>query len=198
MSPCHASAAPSKARLNAEIGTALAQERGRMLPTSQTAPVWRTVRLSILSEFYKMNEREGHAMRETIGAPVSQSLVTRIVSSYVRKNKVAPADIPNLIHAVSQSLLALGKAAEPGQPRSPAVPIRRSVSANYVVCLECGWRAKMLRRHLQVSHGLNPQDYRSRWKLAPDHPLTAPAYSEKRSALAKQLGFGQKRTGRRG
>src|SRR2546421_6966451 len=95
-SPCHASAAPSKARLNAEIGTTLARERGRMLPTSQTAPVWRAVRLSILSEFYKMNGREGHAMSETLGAPVSQSLVTRIVSSYVRTNKVPPADIPNL------------------------------------------------------------------------------------------------------
>jgi predicted transcriptional regulator len=91
-------------------------------------------------------------------------------------------------------LLSLGKAAEPEQSRTPAVPIRRSVSANYVVCLDCGWRGKMLRRHLQVSHGLNRQDYRGRWKLAPDHPLTAPAYSEKRSALAKQLGLGQKRT----
>ena len=73
------------------------------------------------------------------------------------------------------------------------MPIRRSVQPDYVVCLECGFRALTLRRHLRMSHGLEPAAYRARWKLAPDHALTAPAYSERRSALAKELGLGRKR-----
>ena len=137
-------------------------------------------------------------MSDTPGAAPARSLVTKIVSGYVSKNQIVPADMPTLIATVHQSLLSLGKSTEPEPNRSPAVPIRRSVTPNYVVCLECGWRANTLRRHLQVRHGLNPQDYRGRWKLAPDHPLTAPAYSERRSALAKQFGLGQKGAGRRG
>jgi predicted transcriptional regulator len=83
-------------------------------------------------------------------APVAQSLVTKIVSGYVSKNRLAPADLPGLIAAVHQSLLALTKSAEPEPERTPAVSIRRSVTPNYVVCLDCGRRAKMLRRHLQI------------------------------------------------
>ena len=136
-------------------------------------------------------------MAETATSSIASALVAKIVSDYVKKNKVAPADIPTLIATVHQSLAALWKPAEPEQPRTPAVPIRRSVSANHVVCLECGWRGKTLGRHLQTRHGVSRNDYRVRWKLAPDHPLTAPAYSERRSALAKQFGLGQKRTARR-
>ena len=76
---------------------------------------------------------------------------------------------------------------------TPAVPIRRSVQPEYVVCLECGFRGITLRRHLQAAHGLEPAAYRARWKLATNHALTAPAYSERRSTMAKQLGFGRKR-----
>ena len=95
-------------------------------------------------------------MSDTPGAaPVARSLVTKIVSGYVSKNQIVPADMPTLIATVHQSLLSLGKSTEPEPNRSPAVPIRRSVTPNYVVCLECGWRAKTLRRHLQVRHGLS-------------------------------------------
>ena len=128
---------------------------------------------------------------------VAPALVVKIVSSYVEHNKIAPADMPALITAVHQSLVSLGKSAKPEQPLTPAVSIRRSVTPSYVVCLECGWRGNMLRRHLNAAHGLEASRYRSRWKLSPDHPLTAPAYSEQRSSLAKQLGLGRKRTGRR-
>ena len=128
---------------------------------------------------------------------IAPALVAKIVSSYVEHNKIAPADMPALITTVHQSLVSLGKSAQPEQPLTPAVPIRRSVTPNYVVCLECGWRGNMLRRHLNAAHGLEASQYRSRWKLSPDHPLTAPAYSERRSSLAKQLGLGRKRTGRR-
>jgi len=120
----------------------------------------------------------------------TQPLVARIVSSYVKKNQVATADMPGLINTVYQSLIGVGKAPEPA-PRDPAVPIRQSVRPDYVVCLECGLRAKMLRRHIQTHHGLSAEQYRAKWKLSPDHPITAPAYSEQRSAMAKQLGLGK-------
>jgi predicted transcriptional regulator len=135
-------------------------------------------------------------MSDTPGAAPARSLVTKIVSGYVSKNQIVPADMPTLIATVHQSLLSLGKSTEP-EP-SPAIPIRRSVTPNYVVCLECGWRAKTLRRHLQVRHGLSPNQYRVQWKLSPDHPITAPAYSARRSAFARQIGLGQKPIGRRG
>jgi len=134
-------------------------------------------------------------MSDTPGAAPARSLVTKIVSGYVSKNQIVPADMPTLIATVHQSLLSLGKSTEP-EP-SPAIPIRRSVTPNYVVCLECGWRAKTLRRHLQVRHGLSPNQYRAQWKLSPGHPITAPAYSERRSAFARQIGLGQKPIGRR-
>jgi predicted transcriptional regulator len=120
-----------------------------------------------------------------------QSLVAEIVSSYVKKNQIAPADIPTLINIVYRSFLTAGKAPEPEQNRTPAVPIRQSVRPNYVVCLECGQRAKMLRKHLRDIHGLSAEQYRAKWKLSSDHPLTAPTYSEQRSAMAKQFGLGR-------
>jgi len=126
----------------------------------------------------------------------AQLLVTQIVSSYVKKNHVAPADIPTVINTVHQSLLSLGKAAEP-TPQAPAVSIRQSVRPTYVVCLECGARGLMLRRHLRHSHGLNPSEYRAKWGLSPDHPIIAKRYSEQRSVMAKQSGFGGRAAPRR-
>ena len=136
-------------------------------------------------------------MADAQEAPVAQSLVAKIVSGYVKKNRIAPADVPALIDTVHRSLLALTQTAEPEPERIPAVSIRRSVTPNYVVCLDCGRRVKMLRRHLQDRHGLTPNDYRARWGLPAAHPLTAPAYSEQRSTMAKQIGLGRGRTGRR-
>jgi len=126
---------------------------------------------------------------------VDQSLVARVVSSYVRKNPVPPAEMPTLISTVYQSLLALGQPPEPDPP-TPAVPIRRSVTRNHVVCLECGWRGNMLRRHIQVQHGLSTQEYRTRWELPSHHALVAPAYSERRAEIAKELGLGQHMRGK--
>ena len=117
-------------------------------------------------------------------------LVTQIVSGYLKKNYVPPADLPGVISTVYQSLIALDKPPEP-PPKDPAVPIRQSVRPNYVVCLECGWRGNMLRRHLQARHDLTREQYRARWRLPSDHALTAPAYAQRRSDLAKQLGLGK-------
>jgi predicted transcriptional regulator len=119
-----------------------------------------------------------------------------IAAAYVRWNQVASNQLATLISTVHQALVGLGKlAAEAKVERTPAVPIRRSVHRDYVVCLECGWRGQMLRRHLATGHGLTVEQYRARWNLPGDHPMTAPSYSERRSGLAKQLGLGRGRKG---
>ena len=112
-----------------------------------------------------------------------------IVVAYLRHNQLPTDQLAALISGVHHALGNLGKVPELVEERSPAVPIRRSVQRNVVVCLDCGWRGHMLRRHLVARHGLSPDQYRVRWNLRPEHPLTAPEYSERRSAMAKQLGL---------
>ncbi len=118
--------------------------------------------------------------------------VVRIVGSYVQHHQITPDQLAEVIGAVQRALGRLGNDALPVQePTKPAVPIRRSVQPDYVVCLECGFRSKTLRRHLRMRHGLEAAEYRARWKLSPDHALVAPAYSAQRSAAAKEIGFGR-------
>jgi len=132
-------------------------------------------------------------MTDNAAVQVTPPLVAQIVSEYVKRNQVPLADISTVINTVYQSLVSLGKAPEP-IPQNPAVPIRQSVRPNYVVCLECGARGKMLRRHLRQSHGLEANEYRTKWGLSPEHPITAPGYSQARSAFAKQIGLGRSAT----
>jgi predicted transcriptional regulator len=131
-------------------------------------------------------------------AKVDPGLVAEIVSSYVGKNSIAVDQLGALIATVHHTLSDLGKTPSATAPAveklTPAVPIRRSVQPDYVVCLECGFRGKTLRRHLRTHHGLEVAHYRARWKLPTDHPMTAPVYSENRSAMAKKLGLGRQRT----
>lgn len=130
---------------------------------------------------------------ETPPASINRELTAEIVAAYVRRNQIASDQLATLISTVHRALAGLGKpAAEVSGERTPAVPIRRSVHRDYVVCLECGWRGQMLRRHL-AGHGLSVEQYRARWSLRPDHPITAPGYSERRSTMAKQLGLGRTR-----
>jgi len=123
---------------------------------------------------------------------VSPRLTTKIVQGYVRHHCLGPDQLPDLIASVYRTLSQLGQPPEPEEVRTPAVSIRQSVRHDYLVCLDCGYRGKTLRRHLGVRHGLTGDEYRRRWGLRSDHPLTAPAYSEQRSTLAKQLGLGRK------
>ena len=127
---------------------------------------------------------------------VYPQLVTKIIASYVSHHNIAPEQIPELIGSVHRTIDGLGKPVEPQGALVPAVPLRRSVQRDAVICLECGWKGKMLRRHLSTRHGLTGELYLKRWSLPSDHPLTAPIYSEQRSALAKELGLG--RGGRQG
>jgi predicted transcriptional regulator len=125
---------------------------------------------------------------------VHTELTTNIVAAYVRRNQIGADQLPILISTVHQALASLGKpVAQFDRERTPAVPIRRSIHRDYVVCLECGWRGKMLRRHLASGHELSVEQYRVRWNLPREHPMTAPSYSEQRSSLAKQIGLGRGR-----
>jgi predicted transcriptional regulator len=129
-------------------------------------------------------------------APHSVDLrpVTKIIASYVGNHTLAPEQLSALIVSVQQAISQLGKPVEPEAVRTPAVSVRRSVQRNYVVCLECGFKGKTLRRHLGMRHGLQVGEYLRRWGLSSDHPLTAPAYSEQRSTMARELGLGRKRS----
>lgn len=113
-----------------------------------------------------------------------------IVTAYVKHHKLSGDELVALISTVHQALA--GASVEPEPERMPAVPIRQSVRQEYVVCLDCGWRGKMLGRHILSSHQLTRTEYRARWKLSPGHPLTAPGYSERRSQYAKQIGLGRR------
>jgi len=125
---------------------------------------------------------------------INPRLTAIIVKSYVVQHRVRPDQISDLITSVTQALDQLGQPVEPEEVLTPAVSVRRSVHQDYVVCLDCGYRGKTLRRHISTRHGLNRDEYLSRWGLRSDHPLTAPAYSERRSTMAKALGFGRKST----
>jgi predicted transcriptional regulator len=119
---------------------------------------------------------------------------TKIVRNYVRHHTVRPEQISDLITSVHRALGQLGQLPLPEEVRTPAVSVRRSVHRDYVICLDCGYRGKTLRRHISTRHGLGRDEYVQRWGLRSEHPLSAPAYSERRSALAKSLGLGRKST----
>jgi predicted transcriptional regulator len=118
-------------------------------------------------------------------------LVAKIIASYVSHHSLSPDQIPELIASVHRTISGLGKPSEVPAILTPAVSVRRSVQRDAVVCLDCGWKGKMLRRHLTTRHGLSADDYLKRWSLPLDHPLTAPNYSAQRSTLAKELGLGR-------
>lgn len=116
-----------------------------------------------------------------------------IVSAYVGNNLVSTADLPALIKQVHAALATVGApAAEPTPaPKEPAVPVRKSITPDYLICLEDGRKFKSLKRHLRTKYDMTPEDYRAKWGLPKDYPMVAPNYAEARSNLAKQMGLGQ-------
>ncbi|MAZ82704.1 MAG: MucR family transcriptional regulator [Rhizobiales bacterium] len=122
-------------------------------------------------------------------------LTADIVAAYVSNNAVVAADLPTLINNVHNALggVALGEKAEEAEKPKPAVPVRRSVQNDFIICLEDGQKFKSLKRHLMTHYGLTPEQYREKWDLPADYPMVAPAYAEARSRLAKEMGLGQKR-----
>lgn len=124
------------------------------------------------------------------------TLTTDIVSAYLRGNTLGADQIPGLIQSVRLALADPGGAAAQAQePLKPAVSVRKSVTDDYVVCLEDGAKLKSLKRHLNTRHSLTPDAYREKWALSRDYPMVAPAYAKSRSELAKNAGLGRKRLG---
>lgn len=120
------------------------------------------------------------------------SQTVEIVSSYVSNNTVLLGDLPRLIEETYAALEAQGSAGEPADPEKPrpAVPIKKSIQPDYIVCLEDGKQLKMLKRHLKTAYNMTPEEYRERWNLPSDYPMVAPNYARRRSQLAKQIGLG--------
>lgn len=121
-------------------------------------------------------------------------LTAEIVSAYVSNNPMAADQLPSLIKSTFQTVSSLSAAPSEASAttKEPAVPIKKSVTNEYIVCLENGKKFKSLKRHLMAHHGLTPEEYRKRWGLPSDYPMVAPAYAERRSKLAKDIGLGRK------
>lgn len=122
------------------------------------------------------------------------TLTADIVAAHVSNNSVAVNDLSNLIQNVHQALSGISARRAGGEDKpEPKVSIRASVKPDYIVCLECGKRQKMLKRHLMTNHGMTPAEYRQKWSLSADYPMVAPNYAEQRRKLAKSIGLGTKR-----
>ncbi len=122
-------------------------------------------------------------------------LTTQIVAAYLGNSSVTASKIPAVISSVYTSLSRLGvhDEAVPKAKQKPAVPIKKSSTANYLICLEDGQKLKMLKRHLRTTHRLTPEDYRAKWGLSSDYPLVTPNYARQRSAIAKKISLGKRR-----
>ncbi|MGB5093901.1 MAG: MucR family transcriptional regulator [Parvibaculum sp.] len=119
-------------------------------------------------------------------------LATEIVSAYVSNNAMAAADVPAMIKSVYATLAGLEKGEDTTHTElTPAVPVKKSITPEYIICLEDGKKLKMLKRYLRSQYGLSPEEYRARWGLPLDYPMVAPNYAAQRSRLAKQIGLGR-------
>ena len=121
-------------------------------------------------------------------------MTAEIVAAFLAANSVQATQLPELIRSVFTALNSLdGRPEEPAaEPLKPAVPIRKSVTRDYIVCLEDGKKLKMLKRHLRTTYNMSPEDYRAKWGLPAEYPMVAPAYAERRSEFAKKIGLGRK------
>ena len=129
-------------------------------------------------------------MPESENDTSSLELVSKIVSAYVSSNSLPSGELPDLITTIHEALQNPDQAA--ASPPEPAVPIKKSVRPDYVICLEDGLKLKMLKRHLRTSYNMTPDEYRRKWGLSSDYPMTAPKYAARRSELAKIIGLGRK------
>ena len=127
-------------------------------------------------------------------------MASEIVSAYLRHNTLPSGRVPEFIHSVHKSLSEIDKGAvnSEDQAPKPAVPIRRSITPDHVICLEDGKKLKMLKRHLRATYNMSPDEYRTKWNLPPDYPMVAPNYAARRSEFAKKSGLGLKRTANQG
>ena len=122
-------------------------------------------------------------------------LAVEIVAAYISNNSVPSSELPGLIAGVHSSLVRMSEGGQepPVEPLRPAVSARKSVTSDYIICLEDGKKFKSLKRHLRTQYDMSPEDYREKWGLGPDYPMVAPNYAKARSQLAKEMGLGQQR-----
>jgi predicted transcriptional regulator len=130
-------------------------------------------------------------MSDTVTANVL-GLTAKIVAAHVANNQLGADALPSLIQSVYYTLATVGEVSAPPEIQAPAVPVKKSVFPDYIVCLEDGKKLKMLKRHLRTSYNLTPDEYRTKWGLPRDYPMVAPSYASHRSSLAKQIGLGRK------
>jgi predicted transcriptional regulator len=138
-------------------------------------------------------------MSDNIAASNYIELAADIVSAYVSNNSVPTGDLATLISDVHSALLRVGGGTVeiPVEAPKPAIPVKKSVTPDYIVCLEDGKKFKSLKRHLRTQYNMTPEQYREKWGLAPEYPMVAPNYAKARSELAKEMGLGQQRRKRR-
>lgn len=134
-----------------------------------------------MTDISKEMEAKGEILKMTAG----------VVAAYVGNNALHTGEVSNVISTVYGSLRSLENGGPKVRPE-PAVPVRKSVTRNHIICLEDGKKLKMLKRHLRASYNLTPEEYRARWGLPPDYPMVAPAYAQERSDFAKKIGLGRK------
>ncbi|MFC5067759.1 MucR family transcriptional regulator [Flaviflagellibacter deserti] len=134
-------------------------------------------------------------MSDTTASSNFVELAADIVSAYVSNNSVATSDLPQLIGDIHAALLRVsgGVVETPAEAPKPAVAVRKSITPDYIVCLEDGKKFKSLKRHLRTQYDMTPEEYREKWGLPADYPMVAPNYAQARSALAKKMGLGQQR-----
>ena len=114
-----------------------------------------------------------------------------IVSAYVSNNPIQSAELPDLIREIHSTLKTLGNSTNASRTPEPAIPVKKSITDDFLICLEDGKKFKSLKRHLRSKYGLSPEEYREKWGLTYDYPMVAPSYARKRSALAKEMGLGK-------
>jgi predicted transcriptional regulator len=169
-----------------------------MLITELSQKFWLTqdIRASIMCDGSNLR-LSGRQMAEPAAAKVAEEELLRmtadVVAAYVSNNTLPTAQLAEVINAVYISLRSLeGQSAEPPpEPLKPAVPVRKSITADFLICLEDGKKLKMLTRHLRSTYNMTPDEYRSKWNLPADYPMVAPNYAEQRSEFAKRIGLGR-------
>ena len=138
-------------------------------------------------------------MNENLTSPNYIELAADIVSAYVSNNSVPSGDLPSLINDIHGALVKVagGSIEVPAEAPKPAIPVKKSVTPDYIICLEDGKKFKSLKRHLRTQYNMTPEQYREKWGLSPDYPMVSPNYAKARSDLAKEMGLGQQRRKRR-
>ena len=162
-----------------------------------TVIVKQHLRNGLLVDYIEANLKEGcFRMSEPAENADVLGLTAQIVSAHVSNNAIGAEALPSLIQDVYRTLAGVGKEQVVPDKQLPAVPIKKSVFADYIICLEDGKKLKMLKRHLKTSYNMTPEQYREKWQLTPDYPMVAPSYAKHRSSLAKKIGLGTKPRGR--